>query len=134
MPIVAEGNKKTNGQIPPKLFYVAFKVNGKTYHLETPITAPNQESVASVLTAIVTANMPQVAGFELYAHDTEYEQNRRFLMLCPVMEIMTSLQPLLQKMVGQQVMKAAIPVMGAKENGENLQKMFDELKKAGKQV
>lgn len=126
--------KKRNDQIDHELFYVTLMVNGKAYAIAAPIQSPNQESLAAVMSAIVAANLPQVTGFELYRHNPEYEQNRQFLMHCPVMEIMMSLQPVIQKAAGAQVMRSAVPVLGGKENGENLQQMFDELKKAGKQV
>jgi hypothetical protein len=126
--------KKRNEPVENELFYITLMVGQKRYAIETPISSPNRESIAAVMSAVVAANLPQVTGFELYACDTEYVGNRRFLMTCPVLEIMTGLQPILQKVAGAQVFRSAIPAFGAKEGGENLQAMFDELKKAGRQV
>jgi hypothetical protein len=128
------GAKKKNVNLESQLFYVALMVNGKTYHVQNPLSAPNQESLAAVMSAIVAINIPQVTGFELYRHNSDYEQNREFLMYCPVMDVMMGLQPTVQQLVGKQVFKAAVPVKGSTANGENLQALFDEAKKAGKQI
>lgn len=128
------GDKKRNVDIQNDLFYVGLMVGGKTYQVNNPISSPNKESLAAVLSAVVAVNWPHVTGFELYRHNTNYVQNREFLMFCPVMEIMMGLQQTIQELTGKQSFRGAVPVKGSTENGENLQKMFDELKKAGKQV
>jgi len=129
------GEKKKNdlGQ-SPELFIAGFMIGEKTYILPQPFGAPNQESAAATLTAVVTANYPNIAGFELYRYNTEYENNRQLIMIAPIMQVMTWANPQLAALVGKQVMKAAVPVRPSQVNGENLSELYKAAKENGMKV
>lgn len=130
IPIIGKKRNETKNEY----FLAGFTVGLKTYVLPNPFGAPNKESAAAALGAIVTANFPNVSGFELYRVNPEYENDRELLMIAPIMQLMNWAGPQLQQLTGQQVLKAAVPVRQTPANGENLQKLMESAKKAGQQV
>lgn len=122
---------KKKNELENQFFFAGFMINEKTYILPQPFGAPNAESAAATLNAVVTANFPNVTGFELYRLNTAYENNRELLMVAPAMQVMMWAGPQLQALVGRQVLRAAIPVRPSKDNGENLSELYVEAKKNG---
>jgi hypothetical protein len=125
---------KKQTPLAQEFFIVGFMVGLKTYIIPQPFGAPNAASAAAALTAIVTANLPKITGFELYRYNTEYENNRELIMAVPVMQMMTWAAPQIEAITGQQTMKAAVQAKGASVNGENLKALYEEAKKQGAQI
>lgn len=128
---MAEPVAKKKNELVQEYFFAGFMISEKTYILPQPFGAPNAESAAATLNAVVTANFPNVTGFELYRLNTAYENNRELLVVAPAMQVMMWAGPQLQALVGRQVLKAAIPVRPSKDNGENLSELYKAAKESG---
>lgn len=125
---------KKKSTLEQEFFIVGFMVGLKTYILPNPFGSPNAESAAAALTAIVTANMPKITGFELYRYNKEYENNRELIMAVPVMQMSAWAAPQLEAIIGAQVMKSAVPVKSTGANGENVSLLYEAAKKQGAQI
>jgi hypothetical protein len=127
--VIKKRNKPQNSQ-----FIIDFMVGGGKPDASVAVAAPNPESIAAVASIIVATNWPRLTGFNLYRRNTEYEYDREFLMHVPAMQMSVQFMPEINKAAGAQVMKAVIPVLPPKVDGEDLRKLADEARKDGRQI
>lgn len=110
----------------------------KTYLMEilvldkavrAPLSAISMESLSSMASIFVATNWPNVHGYNIYnAEGTE------ILEMVNVIAFTNHFLKPIQQIAGTQVLKSAVPVMGAGANGENLQKLMEEAKAAGRLI
>lgn len=123
---------------PPTLQELVAKHAKATYLIEilvldkavrAPLTAISLESISQMASIFVAMNWPNVYGYNIYNADgTELLE-----MVNEVLFTNHFLKPI-QQIAGSQVLKAAVPVVGAAAGGEDLVKLMEEARKAGRLI
>jgi lipoate synthase len=126
-----------NGQpAPPTLQEMVGKCQKKTYLVEilvldkavrAPLSAISLESISHMASIFVAMNWPNVYGYNIFN-----ETGTEILEMVNVVAFTNHFMKTIQQIAGAQVLKSAVPVIGAGEQGENLVKLMEEARKAGR--
>jgi hypothetical protein len=128
---------ENNGQsAPPTLQDLIARKEKKTFLVEilvldkavrAPLSSISMESISHMAAVFVAMNWPNVYGYNIYNAD-----GTELLEMVNAVAFTNHFLKSIQQIAGSQVLKAAVPVIGAGADGENLVKLMDEAKKAGR--
>jgi lipoate synthase len=126
-----------NGQpAAPTLQEMVGKCQKKTYLVEilvldkavrAPLSAISLESISHMASIFVAMNWPNVYGYNIFN-----ETGTEVLEMVNVVAFTNHFMKTIQQIAGSQVLKSAVPVIGSGEQGENLVKLMEEARKAGR--
>lgn len=129
-------NNGTPTSPPPTLQELIAKHEKKTYLVEilvldkavrAPLSAISMESISHMASVFVAMNWPNVYGYNIYnAEGTE------ILEMVNVVLFTNHFMKTIQEIAGSQVLKSAVPVIGTGAGGENLVRLMEEARKAGR--
>lgn len=137
--VQATGGAPTPAPVPaaaPTLQDLIAKHSRVTYLVEilvldkavrAPLTSISLESISHMASIFVAMNWPNVYGYNIYNAD-----GTELLEMVNVVAFTNHFMPSIQQIAGAQVLKSAVPVIGAGEGGENLVKLMEEARKAGR--
>jgi hypothetical protein len=108
-----------------KTFLVEILVLDKA--VRAPLSSISMESISHMATIFVAMNWPNVYGYNIYNAD-----GTELLEMVNAVAFTNHFMKSIQQIAGSQVLKAAVPVVGTGAGGENLVKLMDEAKKAGR--
>lgn len=97
--------------------------------VRAPLSAVSLESITSMATIFVATNWPNVHGFIVYNEDAS-----EVLAVVDGTAFANHFANSILQVTGRQVLKGAVPVIGATEKGQDLVNLMDEAKRRGKQM
>lgn len=121
---------------PPTLQELVAKKERKTYLVEllvldkavrAPLSSIGLDSISHMAAIFVATNWPNVHGYNIYSED-----GSDILEMVNVMSFTAHFHKTVTQIAGAGVLKSAVPVIGAGAKGEDLVKLMEEAKKAGR--
>jgi len=97
--------------------------------VRAPLSAVSLESITSMANIFVATNWPNVHGFVVYNED-----GTEVLVVVDGTAFANHFANSILQVTGRQVLKGAVPVIGATEKGQDLVNLMDEAKRRGKQM
>lgn len=97
--------------------------------VRAPLSAVSLESITCMATIFVATNWPNVHGFIVYTED-----GSEVLAVVDGTAFANHFANSILQVTGRQVLKGAVPVIGATEKGQDLVNLMNEAKNRGKMM